>query len=278
MSRVALVTGCSSGIGHATALRLAADGWTVVGTVRTEEPRALLAGHGVRTVLLDVTDGAAVQAAVDAVVVRHGRLDAVIANAGAGLFGCFEDVTDAQARALMEVNVHGVWATARAALPHLRASQGHLIVVSSIAGRRAAPGSSVYNASKFALEGWAEALSFETRPFGVRVVLIEPGPTESGFVRAAARGVHAGGGPYRAITARLEAVRGAAMGSPTPADTVANAIAAALAMKDPPLRVPTGSGTAAQILAARLLPWRLYRALVETKLRLKPWTPGSQSG
>ncbi len=266
--KVALVTGCSRGIGHAAALRLAAEGWTVVATLRGEEGREALLAAGVVPMRADVTNSAEVDAVVADTVARFGCIDALIANAGQGLFGCFEDVSDAAAEALFDVNVHGVFRVARAALPHLRASRGALLVISSIAGRRSAPGSSLYNASKFALEGWGEALAFELAPFGVRVVLIEPGPTASGFAANAGQGEGVGAGPYASITARLRALRAETFSSNAPVETVTDAIITALNQQDPPLRWPTGRGTAAQILAARLLPWRIYRAVVTRKIKL----------
>lgn len=266
MSRVVLITGCSRGIGHAAALRLAERGWTVVATLRGDEGRAALEAAGVEIARVDVTKTAQILDAVDGVVGRHGRLDALVANAGQGIFGCFEDVDQDQVRALFELNVMGVLECARAALPHLRASRGRLVVLSSVAGRRSAPGSSIYNASKFALEGWGEALALELDPFGVRVVLVEPGPTATGFTEHVARGRWAGTGPYAKLTERLIATRKAAFRGAEPPETVVAAILHGLEARDPPLRLPTGSGTRASILAAQLLPWGLYRWLVRRKI------------
>lgn len=268
MSKVALVTGASRGIGRATALALAARGWTVGATLRGAEGRAELLAAGVLPLRADVTRSAELLDAVDALVGQAGRLDAVVANAGRGAFGCFEDVDADQARSLFDVNVFGVFETARAALPHLRASRGRLVVIGSVAGRRSAPGSSIYNASKAALEGWAEALALELDPLGVRVVIVEPGTTQSGFVEHALEGRWVGSGPYAAITARLREVRAENFAAPEPTSVVTDAVLAALERPDPPLRVPVGRGTRAQILAAQLLPWRVYRALVRRKLRL----------
>jgi NAD(P)-dependent dehydrogenase (short-subunit alcohol dehydrogenase family) len=267
-SRRILITGCSRGIGHHTALALARDGWTVVATLRSEAGQAELEAAGVQVVYLDVVDRVRVERVVAQVTEQHGGLDALVANAGVGLFGCFEDLHPDQVQAVMAVNFFGTLHVARACLPHLRASQGRLVAISSVAGRRSAPGSSLYNASKFALEGWAEGLRFELAPFGVPVVLIQPGPTGTGFPTAKGTGKAAGTGPYAAITARLEALQAEAFERPEPVGTVVDAVRHALTDPDPRFRIATGRDTRAQILAHRFLPWRAWEALVRRKLDL----------
>lgn len=267
-ARIVLITGCSRGIGHHSARTLAREGWRVVATLRGETGRAALEGDGVEVVTLDVVDSDRVEAVVAGVVDRHGRLDALVANAGAGLFGCFEDLHPDQVRDVMEVNFFGALSCARAALPHLRASRGRLVVISSVAGRRGAPGSSLYNASKFALEGWAEGLRFELAPHGVAVVLVEPGATDTGFPTSKGIGAGVGEGPYAAITERVRELQDAAFADPEPVTTVVAAVRRALTESSPPLRIPTGRGTRAQLTAKRLLPWRVWEALVRWKLRL----------
>ncbi len=262
-----LITGCSRGIGKAAALDLSARGWTVIGTLRSEAGREDLENAGVEVAQLDVRDSVEVDRVVAEVVSKHGHLDGLVANAGLGLFGCFEDLDEDQMRDLFDVNFFGVLSCARAALPHLRASGGRLVVISSVAGRRAAPGSSLYNATKFALEGWAEALSLEVEPLGVRVVLVEPGATESGFATSSARGPRVGTGPYADLTRRVEVLRDTAFSSPEPVDTVVRAIHRGLKEKNPPLRIPTGRGTLPQILAHDALPWSAWKALVGRKLQ-----------
>ncbi len=168
----------------------------------------------------------------------------------------------------MAVNFFGALHCARAALPHLRASRGRLVVISSVAGRRAAPGSSVYSASKFAIEGWAEGLRFELLPFGVPVVLVQPGPTATGFPTARGTGELAGSGPYAAITARIAELQAEVFENPEPVSVVVDAVHRALHDEDPPFRIPTGRGTYGQILAHRALPWRIWERLVRRKLRL----------
>ncbi|MFH1466712.1 MAG: SDR family NAD(P)-dependent oxidoreductase [Pseudomonadota bacterium] len=263
--RRALITGCSGGIGRAVALALAARGWRVVGTLRSEAGRAELEAAGVATAHLDLRHDPG--AAVGAAIARLGGLDALVANAGQGLFGCFEDMSDAELREQLEVNFFGPAACARAALPALRESRGRLVLVSSIAGRRSAPGSSAYNASKFALEGWAEALRHELAGFGVPVVLVQPGLTATGFATARRRAARAGQGPYAALTRRLEALHAAGGRGGAPVETAVASILAALDQPAPPLRLIPTAQARAELLAARLLPWPLWEALVRRKLR-----------
>lgn len=266
MKKIVLITGASSGIGRACAQRLASAGWTVLGTSRRASARADIEGIGAEFVQLDVSDAAAIQAAIDGAVERHGRLDALVANAGIGVNGCFEDIDEAQIRQVFEVNVFGAMGSARAALPHLRASRGRLVVISSIAGRRSAPGSSIYNASKFAIEGWGEGLRFELAPLGVPVVLIQPGPTESGFFGAVMEA--APSAAYRAIGERLAQVRVDATRQKEPVETVSAAVERALTEADPPFRIATGRSTKIQLTINRLLPWVAWERLVSLKLRL----------
>lgn len=263
-----LITGCSSGIGHHAALALAARGWTVVGTVRKDADRAALEAGGVQVQLLDVTDADACARVVDAVVQQHGGLDAVVANAGIGLFGSFEDVDPDQIRHVFDVNLFGAMNTVRPALPVLRARKGRVVLVSSIAGRRSAPCSGIYNSSKFAVEGWGEALRHELAPFGVPVILIQPGSTASRFAESRAPGRRTGTGVYAAISARVQALQGELSEQREPVETVVGPLVRALEAGRPGFRIPTGRGTKLQLLAGRLLPWPVYEALVQRKLRL----------
>ncbi|WP_320777404.1 oxidoreductase [Streptomyces sp. CRN 30] len=174
-----LITGVSSGLGRAFAVAALAAGHTVVGTVRTEEDARAFEGLGPGRAygrLLDVTDDDAVQAVVAEVEQNVGPLDVVIANAGYGLEGTFEETPLAEVRRQFEVNVFGAVATLRAALPHLRRRRrGHLMAVTSMGGLMAVPGMSAYCGSKFALEGILEALGKEVAQFGIHVTAIEPG-------------------------------------------------------------------------------------------------------
>lgn len=179
-NRVVLITGASSGIGQACAEQLSKSGWRVFGTSREAPPVPAL--DGLFTMLrMDVTDTSSVEAALRFVMEREGRVDAVINNAGIALAGAVEDTTLDEGRIVWETNFIGVARVCRAVLPALRASRGCVINVSSLGGLVALPFQAFYSASKFALEGYTEALRAEVREHGVRVILVEPGDFQTGM-------------------------------------------------------------------------------------------------
>jgi NAD(P)-dependent dehydrogenase (short-subunit alcohol dehydrogenase family) len=177
-----LITGCSSGIGRATALAFLEEDWTVYATARDEEDLQELAEAGCTVAELDVTDDAAVEAVVDRIVADHGTVDCLVNNAGYAQMGPIEDVPIEEVHHQFDVNVYGPHRLTRAVLPHMReAEDGTIVNVSSLAGRLSLPGSGVYSGSKFALEAMSESLRTEVQPFGVDVVLVEPGPVLTNF-------------------------------------------------------------------------------------------------
>jgi NAD(P)-dependent dehydrogenase (short-subunit alcohol dehydrogenase family) len=180
-----LVTGAARGIGRATALRLAAAGWDVIAGVRQAQDGDELAQAvpgRICSVVLDLTDEQQV-AALDQAL--PARLDAVVNNAGIAVAGPLEAVPLAELRRQLEINVVGQAAVTQAVLPRLRQSRGRIVFVSSVSGRIATPMFAPYNASKFALEGMADALRMELAPWGVRVILIEPAQTDTDLWRNA---------------------------------------------------------------------------------------------
>jgi len=188
---VVLVIGASSGIGRASALRLVRAGYFVFGTTRQSPSQLQVelraeteAGENDRLVMLgvDVTRHETVDAAIETIVDRVGRLDAVVCSAGYGLAGAVEDTSDDEALAILDTNLLGIHRVSRAALPVMRAQgSGTLLLVSSLGGRIGLPFQAFYSASKFAVEGFAEALRMEVRRFGVHVTLVEPGDFSTGF-------------------------------------------------------------------------------------------------
>jgi len=182
---VALVTGASSGIGHATAKTLQDAGFRVFGTSRRA---AAERSDGITMLPCDVTDDASVATLIDDVLAEAGRIDLLVNNAGIGLVGGAEESSTAQAQALFDVNVFGVLRVTNAVLPTLRRQgKGRIVNLSSVLGFIPAPYSALYASSKHAVEGYSESLDHELRPFGVRVVLVEPAYTRTAFGENLAR-------------------------------------------------------------------------------------------
>jgi NAD(P)-dependent dehydrogenase (short-subunit alcohol dehydrogenase family) len=177
-----LITGASRGIGRAAVHRLAGKGWDVLAGVRRPEDGEALRGERIAPVLLDVTDAAAI-AALDGSLPE--RLDAVVNNAGIAIGGPLEALPVDEVRRQLEVNLVGPLAVTQAVLPRLRAARGRVVFVSSLSGRVATPMTGAYNASKFGLEGLADTLRMELRPWGIAVVLVEPAQTDTDMWREA---------------------------------------------------------------------------------------------
>ena len=179
-SPVVLITGTSSGIGRAIASAFAAKGFEVFGTSRNPQRNEPIAG--VELLPLDVSDQASVASAVSTVIQRAGRIDVLVNNAGVGIFGAAEESSIAQAQELFDTNFFGLIRVTNEVLPHLRAQRsGRIINISSVLGFLPAPYGALYAASKHAVEGYSESLDHETREFGVRVSVVEPGYTDTAF-------------------------------------------------------------------------------------------------
>jgi NAD(P)-dependent dehydrogenase (short-subunit alcohol dehydrogenase family) len=261
-SRAVLVTGCSSGIGAATAARLAENGWTVYATARRPETLAELEAKGCRALALDVVDPASRQAAVDAVVEAEGAVGVLVNNAGYSQSGAVESVPDERVRAQFETNVFAPLALCRLVLPGMREQGwGKIVNVSSMGGRFTFPGGGLYHASKHALEAVSDALRFEVRGFGVDVILIEPGLIRTDFGGVVARDLGAGAtvdGPYtdfnRAVAEATEGVyeRGFLARLGGPPEAVAERIEDAISARRPKARY-TVTASARVLLALRAL-------------------------
>jgi NAD(P)-dependent dehydrogenase (short-subunit alcohol dehydrogenase family) len=178
-----LITGCSSGIGRMAARLFAARGWNVVATARHPEALADLAAPNVAVLHLDVTDESSIEAAIGAAVARFGRIDALVNNAGYGVFGPLEGISGADLAREFNVNVLGLAAVTRHVLPVMRGQRsGTIVNVSSIGGRVTSPLASAYYASKFAVEGLSDSLAYELKSHGIRVKLVEPAHFKTRFI------------------------------------------------------------------------------------------------
>jgi NAD(P)-dependent dehydrogenase (short-subunit alcohol dehydrogenase family) len=185
VSKAVLITGCSSGIGKATAAYLVERGWTVWATARKKESLAELEAKGCHTLALDVVDDASMERAVRAVEAAHGAIGVLINNAGYDQAGAIESVPLERVRAQFETNVFGLARLTQLVLPKMRGQGwGRVINLSSMGGKLVFPGHGYYHATKYAVEAISDALRFEVRGFGIDVVLIEPGLIRSGFGEA----------------------------------------------------------------------------------------------
>jgi NAD(P)-dependent dehydrogenase (short-subunit alcohol dehydrogenase family) len=218
MKKAVLITGTSSGFGKAAVLHFAREGWNVVATMRRPDAEKELSQlDGVLVTRLDVQDRPSIAAAIDSGIARFGRIDALVNNAGFGLFGLFETTPTEKIAEQFEVNVFGVMDVTRALLPHLRKNKAGVILnVGSGAGVFTLPMLSLYCASKFALEGFSEALSYELASQGIIVKIIEPGgvvSTNFGQRSGAEASQNAALPDYDAFVARTQAVFAALRGA-----------------------------------------------------------------
>lgn len=252
--KVALVTGASAGLGRATAGILARKGYRVFGSVRSESAEL---PPGVERVVLDVRDDTSVAAAVARILDLSGRIDALVNNAGATVFGSVEETPDTLARGLFDINVFGSARMARAVLPPMRERRGGRIVfVSSALGFLPAPFMGWYAASKHAVEAISESLDHEVRGFGVRSLLVEPGFVSTGIGRKAPAASPLDA--YASRRARAEAVLLRHIAGGEAPERVAARIGKALDDRHPRCRYPVGRGIAALSLLRRCLPSRVF--------------------
>jgi NAD(P)-dependent dehydrogenase (short-subunit alcohol dehydrogenase family) len=226
-SPVVLITGASSGIGATAAKLFAKRGWRVAATMRTPADGRELTGHpGVYVLALDVTDPVSVETAVAATLEQFGKIDAVVNNAGYGLFGAFETATDEQIRRQFATNVDGIFAVTRAVLPAMRRQgSGTIINVASLGGLIAVPFFSLYNATKFAVVGFTESLSFELAPLGIRAKYIAPGGVATEFAgRSLARTFTESENAYSDSLSKVVAALNTRRGNYSSAESIAEVI------------------------------------------------------
>jgi len=275
-----LITGCSSGIGQAAALALHEAGRTVVATARNPDTLSGLAGRGLRTLALDVTDESSMRAAVDAA----GPIDVLVNNAGYGLYGTVEQLPMAEIRRQFETNFFGLVRLTQLVLPGMRAAGGGRILnVSSMGGRATLPGGAFYHASKYAVEALSDALRMEVAGFGIDVVLIEPGPVRTPWNDVAASSVAAstagsngngnGADPYAGFKDAVTAAFSTATDGPlarfsSSADDVAKVITRAVTARRPRTRYLINPVARTTVTLRRWLPDRAYDAVLRRQYHL----------
>jgi NAD(P)-dependent dehydrogenase (short-subunit alcohol dehydrogenase family) len=268
-SGAVLITGCSSGIGWATAERLARRGWTVYATARNVEAIASLREYGCRLLPLDVTGEGSMRSAVEAVEGSEGAVGVLINNAGYSQSGAVEVVPMENVRRQFETNVFGLARMCQLVLPGMRRQGfGRIVNLSSMGGRLTLPGAGYYHASKHAVEAISDALRFEVRGFGVDVVVIEPGLIRTGFAETAVDSMGEDGGPYagfdagvaRATRDNYEKGPLAKLGGDP--EVVAKTIERAISVARPRARYTVTPSAKLLISARRLLPDRTWDTLV----------------
>jgi NAD(P)-dependent dehydrogenase (short-subunit alcohol dehydrogenase family) len=284
-SKAVLITGCSTGIGRASALRLARGGWTVYATARRPESIADLEQSGCRTLALDVTEEDSMRAAVRAVEEAEGAVGVLVNNAGYSQGGPVEQVPMEAVRRQFETNVFGAVRLAQLVLPGMRRQRwGKIVNVGSMGGRVTFPGGGMYHATKYALEALSDALRFEVRGFGVDAILIEPGLIVTDFAQAAVASTaglgseHTAGagagdatdGVYEAFNTKVAALTTGVYEGPMRRlgggpDVVAKAIEKASSRRRAPARVLVTPSARMTVLQRRLLPDRAWDAAMRVQ-------------
>ncbi|MER6473166.1 oxidoreductase [Streptomyces collinus] len=272
-TKTALVTGASSGIGEATALKLIGLGYTVYGAARRTDRLRKLAERGLRPLAMDVTDDASMRSGVDRVIAETGRIDVLVNNAGYGSYGALEDVSQDEARRQFDVNVFGAVRLIQIALPHMRARRsGTIVNITSMGGKIYTPLGGWYHGTKFALEALSDCLRIEVKPFGVDVVVIEPGGIRTEWAGIAADQLekYSATGAYSdqadAVAASLRSeTMGNRMSPPT---VIADAVGRAVTARRPRTRYATGFGARPLIALRRFLPDRAFDALAARSMGL----------
>ncbi|MFC7494413.1 oxidoreductase [Nocardioides sp. CPCC 206349] len=267
ITQTALVTGASSGIGEATALELAAAGYTVYAAARRVERMEHLKAAGIHPLGMDVTDDTSLITGVDQIIAETGRIDVLVNNAGYGSYGALEDVPMEEARYQFDVNVFGAARLTQLVLPHMRAQRsGKIVNITSMGGKIHTPLGGWYHATKFALEALSDCLRMELKPFDIDVIIIEPGGIRTEWSGIAAEKVRAvsSNGPYapqgNAVASSLTADSTQKRSSPP--DLIGRTIRKAVQARKPRTRYAVGFGAKPLILMHDVLPDRAFDTVI----------------
>ncbi|WP_345940990.1 oxidoreductase [Streptomyces sp. SID4917] len=265
--KVALITGASAGIGAEVARKLKAEGYTVYGVARRTDRLAELSGNGIRTFEMDVTNDESMTSAIKRIIDEVGRIDVLVNNAGYGSLGSVEETPVDDGRRLFEVNVFGAMRLTQLVIAHMRDQRsGRIVNISSVGGKIYSPLTAYYNGSKHALEVMSDCLRFELAQFGIDVVVVEPGGTQTEWADIAVAHVdkNSGRGPYarqaRAVADGLVSEK--QRRRHTSAAVVADTIVKAATVSKPKTRYAVGYGSKAAIAIRRLLPDRAFDSMI----------------
>jgi NAD(P)-dependent dehydrogenase (short-subunit alcohol dehydrogenase family) len=266
LAKTVLITGASSGIGEETVKRLMVAGYTVYAGARRLDRMKSLADAGARLLALDVTEDDSMTAAVNTVMQEAGRIDVLINNAGYGSYGALEDVPPEEARRQFDVNLFGLARLTQLVLPAMRAQRsGRIVNISSIGGKFGEPFGCWYHATKFAVEGFSDSLRMELHPFGIDVVVIQPGATHTEWSQIAQDSLikYSGDGPYdKAASAHAKMMELGHEGSiPAPPGVVARTIVQAVQSRKPKTRYATGGLAGTMLFLRRVLTDRAFDSM-----------------
>ena len=271
--KVAIVTGSSSGIGYATSLMLARKGFYTYASVRNTNKSASLESIAnaerlpLKLIQLDVTDDSSVKDAVEKIVLEKGRIDVLVNNAGYGLFGAFEDLSLDEIKAQFETNFFGVIRVTQHVLPIMRTPQnggGVIVNVSSINGRIAFPVISAYVGTKFAIEGLSESIAYELEPFGIKVILIEPGAIGSNFMKGSVLPKRAldPQSPYSELVQKFSVKTSSQHDNATQPEEVAKTIFQAISIEKPEFRYVVGNDAVSLLEARKNMPYSEFQKMI----------------
>ncbi len=269
-SRIALVTGASAGIGKAIVRKLLSEGWRVYGAARRLEKMSDIQAEGARTLSLDVTEDESMKKAVQALISSEGRIDALVNNAGYGSYGAVEDVPISEARRQFEVNVFGLARLAQLVLPTMREQRsGTIVNISSVGGRIWTPVGGWYHATKHAVEVLSDAMRVETRLFGIRVVVVQPGSIKSEWAEIAADHLmeHSQGSAYRAIVETMVKILRHPPSYTASPDVVANVVSKAVNSRNPRRRYATPFHAKVFLFLRWLLPEWIWERVIMSVVR-----------
>jgi NAD(P)-dependent dehydrogenase (short-subunit alcohol dehydrogenase family) len=271
--KVAIVTGSSSGIGYATSLMLARKGFYTYASVRNTNKSASLESIAnaerlpLKLIQLDVTDDSSVKDAVEKIVLEKGRIDVLVNNAGYGLFGAFEDLSLDEIKAQFETNFFGVIRVTQHVLPIMRTPQnggGVIVNVSSINGLIAFPVISAYVGTKFAIEGLSESIAYELEPFGIKVILIEPGAIGSNFMKGSVLPKRAldPQSPYSELVQKFSVKTSSQHDNATQPEEVAKTIFQAISIEKPEFRYVVGNDAVSLLEARKNMPYSEFQKMI----------------
>jgi NAD(P)-dependent dehydrogenase (short-subunit alcohol dehydrogenase family) len=269
LKKVALVTGASAGIGKSIVRQLLKDGWIVYGAARRVDKMSDIQSEGAQVISLDVTDDASMETAVQHLLTKEGRLDALVNNAGYGSYGAIEDVPISEAKRQFEVNVFGVIKLTQLVLPTMRsAKSGTIVNISSMGGRIWMPIGGWYHATKHAIEVLSDALRMETKPFGIKVVVIQPGAIESEWSGIAAQTLQetSQGSEYSSQVQAMAKILNHYDNAAKP-EVVAKAVSQAVNSHNPKRRYATPNDAKLLIFLRWLLPDWAWELLISNALK-----------